>query len=173
MRLPLAKQADVSEMLNDMQRRGVIVRRRSGQAEDWGTPFLRGLQEVKRCHKERLFPLLRIDDTPDTLAGAQWFSTLDLKSEYWQVDIRPDDKGKTAFSTGQALWKCTVMPFGLCNVPATFESLMEKVLRGLIYDSYLVYFEDVIVIGSTFQEPLLNLRIVFQRLREARLKLDP
>jgi hypothetical protein len=109
------------------------------------------------------FPLPRIDDTLDTLAGAKWFSTLDLKSDYWQVDVHPDDKEKTAFSTGQGLWQFTVMPLGLCNTPATFERLMETVLRGLTYDSCLVYLDDVIVFGRTFQEHILNLRKVFER----------
>jgi hypothetical protein len=64
------------------------------------------------------------------------------------------------------------MSFDLCNAPATLERLMETVLRGLIYDSYLVYLDDVIVIGRMFQEHLLNLRRVFQRFREVRLKLN-
>jgi hypothetical protein len=108
----------------------------------------------------------------DTLAGAKWFSTLDLKSGYWQVDLHPDDKEKTAFSTGQGLWQFTVMPFGLCNTPATFERLMKTVLRGLTGESCLVYLDDVIVIGRTFQEHLLNLQKVFQWFREAHLKLN-
>jgi hypothetical protein len=87
----------------------------------------------------------------------------------FQVDVHPGDKEKTAFSTGQGLWKFTVMPFGLCNALATFERLVETVLRGLTYDSCLVYLDDVIVIGRTFHEHLRNLRIVFQRFREARL----
>jgi hypothetical protein len=69
------------------------------------------------------------------------------------------------------LWQFTVMPFGLCNAPATFERLMETVLRGLTYDSCLVYLDDVIFIGRTFEEHLHNLRKVFQRFREACLKL--
>jgi hypothetical protein len=89
------------------------------------------------------------------------------------VDVHPDDKEKTAFSTGQGLWQFTVMPFGLCNATATFERLMETVLRGLTYDSCLVYLDDVIVIGRTFPEHLRNLKKVFERLREAHLKLKP
>jgi hypothetical protein len=89
------------------------------------------------------------------------------------VALHPDDKEKTAFSTGQGLWQFTVMPFGLCNAPATFERLMESVLRGLIYDACLVYLDDIIVIGRTFQEHLDNLRKVFQRLRGAHLKMNP
>jgi hypothetical protein len=65
------------------------------------------------------------------------------------------------------------MPFVLCNAPATFESLMETILRCLTYDSCLVYLYDVIVIGRTFEEHLLNLRIIFQRFREVCLKLNP
>jgi hypothetical protein len=65
------------------------------------------------------------------------------------------------------------MHFGLCNAPATFERLMETVLRGLTYDSCLVYLDDVIVIGRTFPEHLRNLKKLFERLREARIKLNP
>jgi hypothetical protein len=64
------------------------------------------------------------------------------------------------------------MPFGLCNTPATFERLMEPVLRGLTYDACLVYLNDVIV-SRIFQQQLEILQNVFQRLREAHLKLNP
>jgi hypothetical protein len=65
------------------------------------------------------------------------------------------------------------MPFWLCNDPATFERLMESVLRGLIYDTCLVYLDDIIVIDRTFQEHLDNLRKVFKRLQGAHLKMNP
>jgi hypothetical protein len=119
----------------------------------------------------KTFPLPLIDDTLDMLVGAKWFSTLDLKSGYLQVNLH-EDKEKTAFSMGQGLWQFTIMPFGICNTPATFELLMEKVIRGLSYESCLMHLDDVIVIGRTFQEHLLNLRNVFQRFLEARLELS-
>ena len=62
------------------------------------------------------------------------------------------------------------MPFGLCNAPATFERLMEKVLRNLISKICLVYLDDVIIFGKTFTEMINNLKIVFSRLKEANLR---
>ncbi|GBM54284.1 Retrovirus-related Pol polyprotein from transposon 297 [Araneus ventricosus] len=96
-----------------------------------------------------------------------------FKSGYWQVEIQPEDKEKTAFTTGQGLWQFKVMPFGLCNAPATFERLMETVLRGLTFEVCLVYFDDLIIVGRTFEEHLNNIRKVFQRLQKANLKLNP
>ena len=180
-RLPLAKQNEVNGLVDDMKGRGVI----EDSDSPWSSPVvlvrkkdgsLRFCVDYRRLNdvtRKDCFPLPRIDDTLDTLAGAKWFSTLDLKSGYWQVALHPEDKEKTAFSTGQGLWQFTVMPFGLCNAPATFERLMESVLRGLTYDACLVYLDDVIVVGRNFQEQLDNLRKVFQRIREARLKLNP
>ncbi|GBN23893.1 Retrovirus-related Pol polyprotein from transposon 17.6 [Araneus ventricosus] len=86
---------------------------------------------------------------------------LDLRSGYWQVEIRPEDREKTAFTTGQGLWQFKVMPFGLCNAPATFERLMETVLRGLSSEACLVYLDDIIIVGQTFEEHLNNLHKVF------------
>ena len=65
------------------------------------------------------------------------------------------------------------MPFGVCNAPATFQRLMDKVLAGVQWSSCLVYLDDVIIVGRTFQEHLKNLKDVFDRLRGAGLKLKP
>ncbi len=67
------------------------------------------------------YPLPRIDDSLDQLSGAQWFCCLDLNSGYWQVEVDENDRQKTAFSSKQGLFEFKVMPFGLCNAPATFE----------------------------------------------------
>ncbi|GFV16870.1 retrovirus-related Pol polyprotein from transposon 297 [Trichonephila clavipes] len=113
------------------------------------------------------------DDTLDTLSGHKWFSTLDLKSGYWQVEIHPEDREKTAFTSGQGLWQFKVMPFGLCNAPATFERLMETVLKGLTFEACLIYLDDVIIGGRTFEEHLQNIRKVLSKLSDANLKLNP
>jgi hypothetical protein len=98
---------------------------------------------------------------------------LHSRPEEWLLtsgSSHPDNKEKTTFSMDQGLWHFTVMPFGLCNAPATFERLMEMVLRGFTYDSCLVYLDNMIVIGRMFQEYLL---IVFRWFQEACLKLNP
>jgi hypothetical protein len=96
------------------------------------------------------------------LAGAKRFSTLDRKSGFWKVTMHPDGVEKTPLSTGRELWPFTVKPFGLFKAMTTFERLMESVLRGLIYEAYLIYQDDDIIICRTFQEEIDNLRKVFE-----------
>lgn len=79
------------------------------------------------------FPLPRIDETLDSLGGARHFSTLDLASGYWQVELDDKDKQRTGFTTPRGHYEFEVMPFGLCNAPATFQRLMDSVLRGLAW----------------------------------------
>lgn len=114
-----------------------------------------------------------MDESIDSLAGAKYFCTLDLASGYWQVVMHPEDRPKTAFVSHKGLYEFTVMPFGLSNSFATFERLMEIVLCGLQWEKFLVYLDDVIVFGKTFQETLTNLRSVFERFKKPKLKLKP
>jgi hypothetical protein len=135
-RLSLAKQEDVGEMLDDIQRRWVIEEsdsprfspvlvRKKNRDLRFGANYMK-LNDV--LWKDN-FPPPQIDYTLVTLVEAKCFSTVDLKSRYWQVDLHPDNKEKAAFSTGQGLWPFTIMPFGFCNAPATFERLMETVFK--------------------------------------------
>ena len=102
----------------------------------------------------------------DTLSGSQWFTTLDLLSGYWQVEMDEADKPKTAFCTTEGLFQFQVMPFGLSNAPATFQRLMDLVLACLQWSECLVYLDDVIVLGRTFEEHLRNICSVLQRFHE-------
>ena len=115
----------------------------------------------------------RIDETLDALDGACYFSTLDLASGYWQVELHPKDKEKTAFVTPFGFYQFRVMPFGLCNAPATFQRLMERVLAELHWSSCLVYLDDIIVYNRSVEEHLTLLGKVFARLRKAGLKIKP
>lgn len=119
------------------------------------------------------YPVPRIDETLDALGGAKWFSTLDLAAGYWQVALDNEAQDKSSFVVRGGLYKWKVMPFGLCNAPATFERLMEKVMAGLQWDILLIYLDDVIVFGRTVDEQIVRLRTTLARLREANLKLKP
>lgn len=119
------------------------------------------------------YPLPRIDECLDSLSGAKWFSTMDLNSGFWQIEMAEKDKEKTAFVTTLGLFKFRVMPFGLVNAPSTFERLMENVLKGLQWTECLVYMDDIISHSSTFDEGIQRLANIFTRLREANLKLKP
>ena len=119
------------------------------------------------------YPLPRIDDSLDTLGGSRWFSTMDLVSGYWQVAMAPEDREKTAFSTHRGLFQFTVMPFGLCNAPGTFERLMEVAMRGLQWTSCLVYLDDIVVFSRDFGDHLERLGEVLTRLTDAGLKVKP
>ena len=114
------------------------------------------------------YPLPRINDTHDALAGAMCFSTLDLESSYWQ-----DAKEKTAYATFQGLCQFKVLLFGLCNAPTTFERLMERVLQGLRWQMLLVFLDDVIIFSPLVEEHLSRLEVVFSKLKEVGLKLKP
>ncbi|XP_037834631.1 uncharacterized protein LOC112450568 [Kryptolebias marmoratus] len=119
------------------------------------------------------YPLPRIQDTLDTLSTAKFFSTLDLTSGYWQVEMTPRARRAAAFCTRKGLFEWNVMPFGLCNAPATFQRLMDRVLAGLQWETCLVYLDDIIVLGRDTGQMLERLEHVFARLRGANLKLKP
>ena len=89
------------------------------------------------------------------------------------MEVDEKDREKTAFITSKGLFEFTKMPFGLCNAPATFQQLMDLILAGLQWKNCLVYLDDILIIGRTFKEHLDNLGLVFNRFREAGLKLKP
>lgn len=123
---------------------------------------------VKDAH-----PLPRVDDTLDALAGSLWFSTLDFSNGYWQVEVAMEDREKTAFTTGRGLYQWRSMPMGLTNSPATFQRMMELVLRGLPWQVCMVYLDDVLIYSPTFEDHFSSLREVFSRIQAAGLRLNP
>ena len=139
--------------------------------KDGGTRFCVDYRQLNDATIKDAYPLPRIDDTLDMLAGKQWFSTLDLASGYWQVSLSRAARAKTAFATHSGLFQFRVMPFGLCNAPATFERLMDRVLHGLRWNRCLVYLDDIISFGGTFGAALSNLTLIFERLRSYGLQL--
>ena len=180
-RAPPYHKETVRNLLSSMLSKGVIQPSKSPWAspvvlvkkKDGTVRFCVDYRKVNAVTTKDAFPLPRIDDTLDTLSGSQWFSTLDMLSGYWQVEMDEKDREKTAFTTHEGLFEFKVMPFGLCNAPATFQRLMNVVLAGVQWSKCLVYLDDIIIVGRTFNEHLKNLGIVLQRLREANLRLKP
>ena len=119
------------------------------------------------------YPLPRIDESLDLVSGSSWFSSVDLQSGYWQVPLSPEARPKTAFCTDRGLWQLRVLSFGLCNAPATFERLMDRVLAGIPHQRCLMYLDDILAHGSSFQTALELLRLVLQRAAAVGLKLHP
>jgi hypothetical protein len=120
------------------------------------------------------YSLPRIEETLDSLHGASWFSSLDLRSGYYQLEMAEEDKAKTAFTAGSlGFFEFNRMPFGLTNAVASFQRLMETCLSSCLPSQCLAYIDDVVVFGHTFEEHLLRLENVFRCLADAGLKLKP
>ena len=120
--------------------------------------------------------LPRIDDTIDSLGNAKFFCTLDLIQGYHQVELTPESREKTAFVVPRMIpsqWEFNYMPFGVQGGPSTFQRLMDQLLKGLEHRIALAYLDDIIVFGESPMECVGHLRVVFDRIREANLKLKP
>ena len=180
-RLPPHYRERAQELISDMLQRDIIQKSTSPWAspivlvkkKDGTLRFCADYRKVNELTRRDAYPLPRVNDMLDTLAGSKWFTTLDLLSGYWQVELKKDDREKTAFCTQEGLFEFKVMPFGLSNAPATFQRLMDLVLAGLQWSHCLVYLDDVIVLGRSFEDHLSNLCLVFQRFRNAHLKIKP
>ena len=126
----------ISEQINELISIGVIERSNS----QWSSPVIlvkkkddsyRFCVDFRRLNNITIkdnYPLPRIEDSLDALAGSKYFSSIDLTSGFWQVELDDESKNKAAFVTTEGLFQFNMMPFGLCNAPSTFQRLMDNVL---------------------------------------------
>ena len=147
-----------------------MVKKKSGEFR-----FAIDYRRLNRVTKPMSFPLPRLDDVFDTVgsANAKIFTTLDLASGFWQIPLDPETKHKSAFITHQGIYQFRKLPFGLMNSPMTFQLAMTQALRGMNWKYALIYVDDILIFSQNFEEHLQHLSQIFQRLREANLKLKP
>ena len=115
------------------------------------------------------YPLPRINDLYDQLAGSSVFSKMDLRLGYHQIKIRNGDIPKTAFVTRYGQYEYTVMSFGLTNAPATFSRLMNSIFMEYLDKFVVVYLDDILIYSKNEEEHAEHLRLVLMKLREHRL----
>ena len=180
--IPPHKYEEVKQHLKEMLEIGAISKSKSPCAsvvvlvrkKDGSLRFCIDLRKLNARTVKDAYSLPRIEETLDCLNGAQWFTSLDLKSGYWQVELDEESKALTAFTVGPlGFFQCEHMPFGLTNAPATFQRLMESCLGDMHLKWVIIYLDDIIIFSTTPKEHIQRLRGVFQKLHEAGLKLKP
>ena len=125
----------------------VLVRKKNGS--------LRLTVDYRKLNQKTIkdaYALPRIDDAFSCLSGAKWFSVMDLKSGYYQVEMEPCDREKTAFVCPLGFYEYTRMPQGVTNAPATFQRLMERCVGSMNLQEVLAFLDDLIVFSPTLEE---------------------
>ncbi|KAL2082790.1 hypothetical protein ACEWY4_022608 [Coilia grayii] len=174
------KQAIVKDQVQEVLAAGIIKPSHSGWSspvvlvpkKDGGYRFCIDYRRLNKLTESDVFPLLNISEILESLAGSTIFSTIDLNSGYWQVAMSQESKAKTAFITPSGLYEFNVMPFGLKNAPATFQSLMATVLERLNGKCCLVYLDDILCFSATEAQHFSDLQDVFDCLLQAGLTLN-
>ncbi len=179
-RLPEHKKKVVQSELEAMLEMGVIEESHS----DWASPivlvpktdgsvrFCVDYRKVNAVSKFDAYPMPRVDELLDRLGTARFYSTLDLTKGYWQIPLSPLSKEKSAFTKPFGLHQFVTLLFGLFGAPATFQRLMDKILRP--HTAYAAaYLDDIIIYSQDWQRHMVHLREVLRALRGAGLTANP
>jgi hypothetical protein len=172
--LSVEKMNELSEQVKELLKNGLI----RPSASAWGFPVVfarkgdgkwrmcvdyRGLNRIT---SKNGYPLPRVQDLLDRIGRAQWLTKIDLASGFWQIRMDEDSVQKTAFNTTWGKFEWLVMPFGLCNAPATFQTVMNGVLREHLGEFVVVYLDDILIFSNTYEEHLDHLRTVLKSLKD-------
>lgn len=145
----------------------VLVRKKSGKLR-----MCIDYRMLNQRTKRDAYALPRIEEVFDSLRGAKWFSVMDMKSGYHQIEVEETHKERTAFTVGPlGFFEFNKLPFGLSNSPATYQRVMEDCLGSYNMQICVIYLDDLIIFGESFEKHQENLAKVLQRLRECKLKL--
>ena len=181
-RIPPHQYQEVKEHLKQMLEIGAIRKSNSPWAsavvlvrkKDGALRFCIDLRKLNTHTVKDAQTLLRIEDSLDSLNGAVIFTSLDLKSGYWQVELDEESMPYTAFTVGPlGFYECLRMPFGFTNAPATFQRLMESCLGDLHLNWCIIYLDDIIIYSKTPEEHIERLEGIFAKLQKAGLTLKP
>ena len=174
----------IEQQVKQMLEAGVIEESRSA----WAAPVVlvqkpggqppRFCVDYRQLNQRTLpdsYPMPRVDEALDSIGQAQpkYFTTLDLRSGYWQIAMDDKSKELTAFVSSAGLHHFRKMPFGLRCAPATFQRLMSDLFRTMNWKNVLIYLDDIILFSNSFQQHLQHIEEVLQKLRQADLKLKP
>jgi hypothetical protein len=167
-RYPPALKDEIEAQVGDMLKKGIIQPSSSSfsspvllvRKKDGSFRFCVDYRYLNALTVKTRFPIPIFEHLIDELAGASWFSTLDLLSGYHQVRLKAGEEYKTAFQTHHGQFEFLVMAFGLSGAPATFQGAMNTTLRPLLRKCVIVFFDDILVFSSTFEEHLTHLEQV-------------
>jgi hypothetical protein len=178
-RHPFAQKNEIEKMVQELLTTGVI----RPSTSPYSSPFFMVLNKEgssQMCPDFRAldkltikdnFPIPVIDDLVDELSGAQFFTKLDLRSSYHQIRMKESNIPKMAFHTHEGHYEFLVMPFGLCNAPSTFQSLMNHVFRSFLHHFVLVFFDDILIYRKTWTDHLTHVDQVLSLLSQHHLFL--
>jgi hypothetical protein len=185
-RLPEAQKAEIDKQIDKLLRKGVIEESNS----PWNSPLLvvpkkddasgekkwRLVVDFRKLNERTVgdaYPLPDITEILDQLGKSKYFSCLDMVMGYHQIELREEDKEKTAFSTKGGHWSYKRLPFGIKTAPSTFQRMINNVLCGLTGTRCFVFLDDIVIYAKSLSEHDDKLRDVFGRIRKYNLKLQP